>query len=43
VMKHEILGEYRLTFRDQSTLRFSAHLHGANGLCQSKMHRLVVN
>jgi hypothetical protein len=32
VMKHEKLGEYRLTFRDQSTLRFSAHQHGANEL-----------
>lgn len=34
VMKHETLGEYRLTFRDQSTLRFSAHLHGAKELLQ---------
>lgn len=32
VRKLEFLGEYRLTFRDKSSLRFSAHLHGANEL-----------
>ena len=34
IAKLEFLGEYRLTFRDKSTLRFSAHLSGANELVE---------
>lgn len=32
ITKLEFLGEYRLTFRDKSTLRFSEHLNGADEL-----------
>lgn len=32
--KGEMMGEYRLTFRDGSNLRFSAYLHGAKELVE---------
>lgn len=38
VTKNEFLREYRVTFSDQSTLRFSAYLHGANELLARLPH-----
>lgn len=32
VKKNEMRGEYRINFRDGSTLCFSLHMHGANEL-----------
>ncbi len=40
VKKREMRGEYRITFRDGSSLWFSAHMHGANELL-AKLPRKV--
>lgn len=41
VGKNEMLGEYRITFRDGSTLRFSASMHGARGLAAKLPRRAL--
>lgn len=41
IKKFEGLGEYHITFRDRTTLRFSAYMHGANELVAKLPRRAI--